>query len=57
MLLFYNGEKSQVHIVIDAIKDFCNMSSLHINFEKSRAMASRYLTAWKKESLARFTSI
>ena len=57
VLLFYNGKMSQVCVVVETINEFYNMSGLRINFDKSKAMASKCIIAWKKESLTSFTSI
>ena len=39
------------------MEDFCRMSGLKINLEKSRAMAFKLLTTRKKDSLMMVTSI
>ena len=57
VLLFCNGKKSQVRLVMEIMQNFCNMSGLSINLEKSKAMASKGLSSRKKTSLANFTSI
>ena len=57
VLLFCNGKKSQVQVVMETMKKFYNMSGLCINLEKSKAIASRCLSSRKKASLANFTSI
>ena len=57
MMLFCHGKKSQVRCVIDTLNDFCRMSGLRINLDKSQAMASKHLTRRKRESICNFTSI
>ena len=57
ILLFYNGKKSQVCLVMKTMEDFCRMSGLKINLENSRAMASKSLTTRKKGSLMMVTSV
>ena len=41
VLLFYNSKKSQVRLVMETMQEFCSMSGLRINVDKSKAMASR----------------
>lgn len=57
VILFCHGRKSEVRCVIDTLHEFCCMSGLCINLEKSRAMASKHLSRRKRESLCNFTFI
>ena len=56
-LLFCNGKISQVWMVMRTIEDFCKMSGLRINLEKSGAMASRTITSRKKDPLMQVTLV
>ena len=56
-VVFCNGKKSQVKCVTDTLNEFDEMSRVCINLDKSRAMASKYLSSRKGDSLSWFTSI
>lgn len=42
---------------MDTLNMFCHMSSLRINLDKSRVMASKHLPRRKRDSLTSYTSI
>ena len=57
VLLFCKAKKAQVRVVMDTIQEFCSISGLKVNVEKSRAMCSPNVNRRKRDSISSCTSI
>ena len=56
-LLFVKAKASQVRLVIEVLNDFCHVSRLKVNLEKSKVMGSANLAVAKKEKYAAICNI
>lgn len=57
VLIICKANLSQVQLVIDTLRYFCEASGLKVNFDKSRATCSSKVSRQCKENLSRISSI